>query len=151
MSITKEQFNQLKLGDKIVYNACMDSCPTDAITPHHLQDAEICYIQNINVIIAFEKNEYALPLSALNQGESNNIAKYFAKSNNEIDEIYSFWYISEHEIHSIKLTELVNHSGMTCLKCKEYNQYASPNCKDNSFMCYSCRSSNVNKFEELKI
>lgn len=30
-------------------------------------------------------------------------------------------------------------SGAVCKKCNQYNPYASSNCSDGSFVCYSCR------------
>ena len=29
--------------------------------------------------------------------------------------------------------------GCACKKCKEYNEYASPNQDDKTFICYACR------------
>lgn len=30
--------------------------------------------------------------------------------------------------------------GCRCKHCNEFNEYASPNCPDDSFLCYGCRS-----------
>ncbi|HVI43052.1 MAG TPA: hypothetical protein VM577_20790 [Anaerovoracaceae bacterium] len=30
--------------------------------------------------------------------------------------------------------------GMSCRKCKDFNEYAEPNQKDGSHMCYRCRN-----------
>jgi hypothetical protein len=44
--------------------------------------------------------------------------------------IYSIDYIT----CSVKIK-----SGMNCIKCNSYNEYAEPNQKDNTYKCYSCR------------
>lgn len=40
--------------------------------------------------------------------------------------------------------------GKMCIECGEHNEFAEANCKNNKFMCYSCRKNNHNKFCDLK-
>lgn len=41
---------------------------------------------------------------------------------------------------ALPVTEKSNSSGMSCIKCKEFNQYAEPNQKDHTYKCWSCRN-----------
>ena len=41
---------------------------------------------------------------------------------------------------AVPVTKRSNHNGMSCTRCNEFNQYAEPNQKDNSYKCYRCRN-----------
>lgn len=40
-------------------------------------------------------------------------------------------------------------AGSVCIHCHEYCEYSVPNLRDNKFLCFSCRSSEAWRYQEL--